>query len=211
MERSARWSKASDSELVVNFQKGEREAFDEIDRRFRPRLSRFLNARVGNRETAEDLTQEALMRAFNALNSLRDGVFLTAWLEKVALFTYVDWVRSRRLEQPCLPYNENEDEEDRGSVTSSSPALYVNLTRPSGLNFSNTTFNNHVDLKDECDNVWKRARDVLSPIEFQTLWLRYVDELDDSEIALSLGKKPGAVRTALCRARRKLSKKLKNL
>ena len=66
-----------------------------------------------------------------------------------------------------------------------------------------------VVLKEECRNLWQIARNTLTPVEFQILWLRYEDELNDDEIAISLGKKTGAVRTALSRARKKLTKSIK--
>ena len=54
------------------------------------------------------------------------------------------------------------------------------------------------------------AQDSLSPLEFELLWLKYVDELADSDIAAIQSRSPGAIRTGLLRVRRKLIEILKS-
>ena len=197
-----------DFELALAFQSGNKDAFSEIDRRFRSRLFRFLRARVESQETAEDLTQETLLRAFSSLNTLRNGVFLSGWLKQIAYRVYVDWVRRTSKEPTATPYDEsssgNED-----SVNNALSLVYTrNPKRPSGADFYGIDSGKTVVLRDERRNVWRIAREILTPTEFQTLWLRYEDELNDREIAKALGKSPGSVRVALSRAKKRLSKQL---
>ena len=201
------WTHVADADLVLAFQSGVRNAFNEIDRRFRPRLLRFLRSRVNSTETAEDLTQETILRAFSALDSVRNGVFLAGWLKRIAYRTYIDWLRKSSREDGFLSFDENETNEGGENVCLQNSVK--NPKRPSGGDFSVPAPDSRVNLKDECDNVWRVAREILSPVEFQVLWLRYADGLDDSETALSLGKSPGAVRTSLSRARARLFKAFK--
>ncbi len=197
-----------DFELASAFQAGDKDAFSEIDRRFRPRLFRFLRGRVVSQETAEDLTQETLLRAFSSLNTLRNGVFLSGWLKQIAYRVYVDWVRRTSKEPTTSSYDETSNGNENSANSASSLVYTRNPTRPSGAEFYGTSFEKTVVLRDERRNVWRVAREVLSPTEFQALWLRYEDELNDREIAKALGKSPGSVRVALSRAKKRLSKQL---
>ncbi len=201
---------ASNSVLVSFFQSGDKEAFTEIDRRFRPRLLRFLRRRVDFQETAEDLTQETFLRAFKSLNTLRDGVFLPAWLKQIAYRVYVDWLRRVSKEVAVVFYDESASDVEDGTSKSSLAAFSISPKRPSGGEFSGTAFDETTILRDEKRNIWNIAREILSPTEFQTLWLRFEDELDDREIAKELGKSPGSVRVALSRAKKRLVTYLKD-
>ena len=55
-----------DATLTRLFQSGESGGFDEIDRRYRAKLVFFLTKKTGSRESAEELTQETMTRAFTA-------------------------------------------------------------------------------------------------------------------------------------------------
>ena len=194
-----------DSSLVQSFQHGNENAFAEIDKRFRGRLVRFFVSRVRSVEAAEDLTQEVLLKAYVALPTLRDGVFLAGWMKKIAFHSYVDWIRRNSREKGYIPYEEVRTEEKTVSFVGSC----TNPLRPNGQPYYSSLPDESVVQKEECQNLWQVARNTLTPVEFQILWLRYEDELNDEDIAISLGKKTGAIRTALSRARKKLTKIIK--
>jgi RNA polymerase sigma-70 factor, ECF subfamily len=67
------------------------EAFDLM----RTKLLRFIAGRVESRETAEDLTQEVLLRLINTEGHIDN---LTAWLYRVARNVLIDHYRTRRTE-----------------------------------------------------------------------------------------------------------------
>ena len=74
----------SSSDLVARTRQGEQDAFRLIFERYsRPVLS-FIYDMVGNRELAEDLTQETFVRAYRGLASLRDETKLSTWLFAIA-------------------------------------------------------------------------------------------------------------------------------
>jgi RNA polymerase sigma factor (sigma-70 family) len=54
---------------------------------------RFLERRVGSRDTAEDLLQEAFGRAITHLNTLRDGESAVAWFYRVLRNAVIDHYR----------------------------------------------------------------------------------------------------------------------
>lgn len=197
----------SDERLVERFQTGERAAFDEIARRYRPRLLRFLRARTRSIETAEDLTQETLTKAFASLENLRRGAFVSVWLYRVAYRTLVDSTRRRRLD--VASFDENADGKTRETASNSVFATKTTPCRPNGTEFDVASPEERVVRADERENLWRVARKALTAKEFKTLWLRYVDGASDAEISRALGFSEGAVRVALTRARQKLSARLR--
>lgn len=197
----------SDERLVERFQTGERGSFEEIARRYRPRLLRFLLSRTRSLETAEDLTQETLMKAFGALDGLKKRVFLAGWLRQVAFRTFLDSTRRRSLD--VASFDENAGFAELNDATSNDVfATRTPPRRPSGGEFDAASPETRVIRNDEEENLWRVAQKILTPKEFKALWLRYVDDASDVEAAVALGATPGAVRVALTRARQKLSARL---
>ena len=84
----------SDEALVVQAQRGDRPAFEELVRR----TSRLLYARLyldtGDRHRAEDLLQETWLRAYRSLRRLNDPGTLRAWLLTIAQNVLTDDARS---------------------------------------------------------------------------------------------------------------------
>ena len=57
----------SDEELIERIRQGDRNAADELIRRYNPLIFRYCLYRCGNKETAEDLTQETFLRLIKYL------------------------------------------------------------------------------------------------------------------------------------------------
>jgi len=68
---------------------------------YAPRVYGLLVRMVGNRDTAEDLTQETLLRAFRAFETYRPEGKFRAWIFRIARNAARDWLRRRPLE-PAL-------------------------------------------------------------------------------------------------------------
>ncbi len=62
--------------------------------------------------------------------------------------------------------------------------------------------------EDDGDGVWATARAVLSPRDFQVLWLRYGEDRSIEELAAILGVQPGNAKVVLHRARNRLAEHL---
>jgi len=61
-----------------------------------PRLRAFLRRRVRDDATADDLTQDTLLKVYRSRNTLRDDARLEAWLYRVARTTLIDHYRRQR-------------------------------------------------------------------------------------------------------------------
>jgi RNA polymerase sigma-70 factor (ECF subfamily) len=75
-----RISSVRDEELIRDARQGNREAFDELVRRFRNSLIVIAQQATGSQELAEDVVQDALLQAFHALPQLRDPGKFFGWL-----------------------------------------------------------------------------------------------------------------------------------
>ena len=64
---------------------------------FAAKLRSFIRRRVHDDATADDLTQETLLKVYRSRKALRDGQRLEAWLYRIARTTVIDFYRQRRL------------------------------------------------------------------------------------------------------------------
>lgn len=85
----------SDGELVRQALSGNREAYEELVRRWAARVLAICHARVGRADVAEDLAQEALVRGWIALRSLSDPEKFGAWLHGIAVRVCLDWLKAK--------------------------------------------------------------------------------------------------------------------
>lgn len=70
--------------------------FDRAVAGFAETLRAFIRRRVRDDSSAEDLTQETLLKVYRSRESLRDGQRLEAWLYRIARTTIIDSYRRRR-------------------------------------------------------------------------------------------------------------------
>ena len=76
------------------------------------KLRAFIRARVPDAATADDLTQETLLKVYRSRSSLREDDRLEAWLYRIARRTLIDYYRKRRPseELPASLKSESSDE-----------------------------------------------------------------------------------------------------
>ena len=77
----------------------------------RAELVRFVEARVRDRATAEDIVQDVLLRAYGRADTLREPGSLQAWLYRITRNAIVDHYRARRPAEELpddLPAGEDE-------------------------------------------------------------------------------------------------------
>lgn len=77
------WHDFADEELVVASLLGNLGAFDELVRRFRPAVRLTARRYVDGEDAAEDLCQEAFLRAFKALPQLEELERFGSWLQTI--------------------------------------------------------------------------------------------------------------------------------
>jgi RNA polymerase sigma factor (sigma-70 family) len=174
-----------DAELVALARSGDSRAFEELVRRYERATRALAYALVRDSAEAEDLTQEAFLRAFRNLDLLVDPEKFAPWLHRVTFGVCIDWVRTFRPELYRLETAADE------SATLAAPS-----GGPSPLE--------HVERLELTDRVM-RALAAL-PARYRTpLTLYHIDGLSHEKVARALDIPVGTVRSLVSRARRKLA------
>ena len=82
--------------LVRSAQGGNLEAFDRLVELHGPRLYGFARRMVGSAQEAEDLAQEAFVRAFKSLRQFRQEASFSTWLHRLALNLCLDHLKRKK-------------------------------------------------------------------------------------------------------------------
>jgi RNA polymerase sigma-70 factor (ECF subfamily) len=182
------------AELIEGVRRGDADAFDTIAREYAPRLFRLAWRLCGNREDAEDLVQETLVRALPALRRFEGRAQLATYLSRALGNIWKNRLRSRRRSRivDWFRGRGEDDDEERQPPAAIDPG-------PSAQE--------RLEAQDRAEMV-RGAVERLEPIRRWTLLLREVEELSYEEIATVTGVPVGTVRSRLARAREDLRKLL---
>ena len=85
----------TDLELVRLLQRGEERALDELMKRYRAPLHRFIYRHVLDEESARDLLQETFVRAYFAIGRFCPKAKFSTWLYTIAIRLCRDYARSK--------------------------------------------------------------------------------------------------------------------
>jgi RNA polymerase sigma-70 factor (ECF subfamily) len=89
-----------DLDLINRTEAGERDAFDDLVRKYQKPLYAMLYRMVGNHEDASDLLQKAFVKAFTGLRSFERRATFKTWLYQIAINLAKNVYRDRaRIEQ----------------------------------------------------------------------------------------------------------------
>jgi RNA polymerase sigma-70 factor (ECF subfamily) len=98
-------SPLADGDLVRQAQRGDRDAFAELFTRYEGRIFGYVYRMVGDRAWAEDLTQEAFIRAHQHLGRLGPPYDFKSWLYRIAGNLALDGLRRHRREVPLADWD----------------------------------------------------------------------------------------------------------
>ena len=98
---------ATDAELIASARHGSEEALEALFRRYWPLAWQWAYALTGKRERADDLAQEAFLRAFRALPRFDVERPFRPWRKRILLNTGIDELRRRRNSELPLDWFED--------------------------------------------------------------------------------------------------------
>jgi len=184
----------NDQQLVQRVQKGDKSAFDLLVLKYQHRVLKLVGRFVSDAAEAEDVAQEAFIKAYRALPAFRgDSAFYT-WLYRIAINTAKNALVSNRRR----PVDFDLDMQD--------PDQYERHAR---LKEADTP--EGVLLTEEIREVVEQALEQL-PEDLRTaIVLRELEGLSYEEIAEAMDCPVGTVRSRIFRAREAIDKKLKPL
>jgi RNA polymerase sigma-70 factor, ECF subfamily len=88
-------------ETIDRARKGDLRAFESLVRDYQADVWRFAYHLTRNRATAEDVTQEAFLRAYRGLGSYKGQAKFTSWLLRIVRNCAIDAYRKTRRETPA--------------------------------------------------------------------------------------------------------------
>lgn len=89
----------SDLQLVRRVQAGDVAAFDQLILKYRERLYSVVYNLTSNREDANDLTQEAFIKAFRSIGKFQAKSSFFTWLYRIAVNTTLTHLKRTRLKR----------------------------------------------------------------------------------------------------------------
>jgi len=167
-----------DADLIRSFKSGHHEVFEAIVAEHQAELIRHARRRTKDAGTAEDLVQEAFIRAYRAFDRIDDDSRVRPWLHQILANVCVDDAHRRR---------RDDDKTERLSCDTTTSLVEPSIEQQLGL---------HID-----DTGLEQALADLPDTHRQALTMRFVDELDYDEIALSTGVSEPNARARVSRAR----------
>ena len=83
-------------ELVKRARKGDLTAYDDLVRRYQERIYATIYHMTSNHEDANDLAQEAFIKAFRALRSFKGGSSFYTWVYRIAVNKTINFLKQRK-------------------------------------------------------------------------------------------------------------------
>ena len=157
--------------------------FDSLVRQHRPRVFRFILASLRDRETAENLTQDCFVRAYQARGQFRGASSIATWFLRIAANLVRNHESNSRLKFWRRSLHSAEDVGDLGS------SLADGQQSPEEAAL----------MREQIRAIWAAAASL--PARQRTVFLlRFVEDMDLLEIVEVTGMKEGTVKTHLFRA-----------
>ena len=194
MSSHTKYSEQLDEDLVLRVQQGDKYAFDLLVIKYQHKIIQLVNRYVKDPSEAQDVAQEAFIKAYRALGNFRgDSAFYT-WLYRIAINTAKNYLVSRSRRS-----SDYEVDVQDAEAIENAPQLQ-GMDTPERLL-----------LNQEIIDTIKTAIDKL-PEEMRTaIILREFDGMSYEEIAEAMDCPVGTVRSRLFRAREAIDNKLNPL
>ncbi len=172
-------SELTDRDCVALSQQGDRNAFSTLVRRYQDRVYRFILRMVGSRDEALELTQDAFIKAWQALPGWRPEAQFQTWLFRIASNTAMDSLRRRKV----VEFVALEEDYDVPAAAAGPDAQLQAKQQLRAL---------------------EAALNRLPHDQRQIVLLREMEDMSYSEMSAALGISEGTVKSRLARAREAL-------
>ncbi len=185
-----------DFRLVTLAKTGDMRAYDSLVTRHQGKIYAMIRNMVKNDADAWDLSQEAFVKAWQALPKFEARARFSTWLFRIAHNTVYDWVRKRKIESAG---ELNDEIFDRDRIDSSAKTAPAHIDSPDDA-MVNT------ELREKIEEALAK----LSPEHREAVVLKDVQGLSYKEIAEVMDCTLGTVMSRLFYARQKLQTLLKD-
>ena len=183
----------TDNEVAARVKAGDREAYRELVERHSRKLYRLAYRMMGNREDAEDVVQESLLRAFRHIDRFNDEASFRTWLNRIAANYCLDLIRSRKRHAPLGAPDGDPERPHEFEIAESRP---------------------HPEQLAGARQAYERIESALEQLTMQertAFLLRHCEGESIPSIAEALGVNSGAAKHSVFRAVQKLRRVLEPL
>lgn len=191
-ERQLR-NRQEDYSLVAAALGGDQAAYTRLRNKYWRPIETMLSRMIRNKSDAEDLTQEAFIKAFNSLHTFNTEYAFSTWLYKVASNNCIDYLRKRRLKTVSMD----------APIQTRDGEMQMEIADPSAVrpDVPLTSAERTAVLQEAIANLPDKYKIVIE--------LRHHQEMEYADIAEKLNLPLGTVKAHLFRARALLLKRLK--
>lgn len=181
---------ASDGVAVAQVQAGDREAFRALVERHSQTIFRVAFRMTGKEEDAEEVVQEAFLRAYRSIGRFEARANFSTWLYRIAVNCTLDLLEKRKHRQEqSITHNEDDD----------GPAiqLVASIPGPDRQLYSS-----------ELQQKVATALSELTPVERIAFSMRHFENRSIEEIGKTLNVRVGAAKNTVFRAVKKMRRAL---
>jgi RNA polymerase sigma factor (sigma-70 family) len=174
--------------LVTRAKAGDLTAYDELVRRYQERIYATVYHMTSNHEDANDLAQEAFIRAYHALKTFKGDSSFFTWVYRIAVNKTINFLkqRSKRVQMSLndLDINAEHDRDLVALISENTPRRNLNLA----------------ELQEKLNEAMQK----LSEVHRMVVTLHDVQGLSHEEIGKIMQCNTGTVRSRLFYARQQL-------
>lgn len=186
----------SDIELVARLKQRDQTALALVFERYGRTVYNLAHRLMGNPQDAEDLTQDAFLKAYREIGSLREAERLGAWLYRLTHNLCFDELARRKRRKPALELDAGDGEQGEETIALEDTRAAARPER-------------RLEVREVQEKVERAARAL--PLHYRTaLALREMEGLSYGDIAQALNTSVPAVETLLFRARSKFREEFLN-
>jgi RNA polymerase sigma-70 factor (ECF subfamily) len=175
-------------ELVRRARKGDMAAYDDLVRRYQERIYATIYHMTSNHEDANDLAQDAFIKAYQALKSFKGGSSFYTWVYRIAVNKTINFLKQRKNRSQMslndLDFNAEHDPDLVALICDKTPRRDIGL----------------IELQEKLNAAMQK----LSEHHRLVVTLHDVQDLSHEEIAKIMHCNIGTVRSRLFYARQQL-------
>ena len=172
----------SGQELIADYLNGDSQSLEVLIRRHLGPIYSFVYRYVGNRQDAEDITQEVFIKVWRNLKKFDQQKSFKTWIFSIAKNTAIDFLKKKKM----IPFSEFDNEGGENTIIET-------LADPSSLP-------QELLEKAGMAQTLNAAMEKLSSQYRMVLFLRYNDHFNFREIAESLGEPLNTIKSRHRRA-----------
>ena len=176
-----------DFALIQRILAGDESAFESLIKKYQKQVHALAFRKVGDFQTAEDITQETFLRVYQKLATLNDPAKFSGWLYAIVNHLCIAWHRKNRL------HTESLREIHISEIETDVYSRYVAVEN------AKTTADAQRDLV-------RKLLTKLKESDQEVITLHYFEEMTSSEIGAHLGVSENTIKSRLHRARQQLKR-----